>query len=554
MKTPKKIDLSPEEYDSLQERLQKRDLQESDYTLLIGVLQFLVWLQHSLQEAKISISRLSQLFGFKKRKRKRRSSPIEYAQSSTEEEKFSELSSEEQARESSSEEASPEEPKKKAGHGRIPYSAYTGAPTIQVPLPDLQSGTPCPLGCGGFLYLIAAGHLIRVTGSPIAAATHYELEKLRCNLCGKYFTAPLPLGVHPDEKYDEPAKAALVLQKYFMGSPFHRISTFQSLIGMPIAESTIWELCEELGEVVYPVFRSLMIQGAQGKVLHNDDTSVKILSLLKENQQDPPPERKGMYTSGILAKIRTSDGIVRKVVLFISGRKHAGENLDWVLKHRSKELPPAIQMADALSSNNTKETETIRSSCLTHGFRNFEDIFDYWPDECHFVMKKISQVYEFEDHTKKNDLSDQQRLEYHQNHSKEIMKELLDWLEEQKEDLSFDPGSSLGKAIQYLLNHWDKLTQFLKIPGAPIDNNELERCFKVPKRNQKNAYFYKTEHGALIGDLHMSVIYTCWINEINPFDYLIQLQLYRSEVFKTPELFLPWNYQQTMDLLESKSA
>ena len=559
MKTPKKVDLSEEDYEKLQERLKKRELQDSDYELISGALQFIMWLQFSLKEAKISIGRLSKLFGFTTKRRKRRGSPKDYQQSVSPGDDESEPGPSSEEEEPSGDEESRQSLPKKKGHGRKPHTAYTGAPTIEVSHRDLKVGDPCPLDCGGWLYAVAPGILIRVTGSPIAAATRYQLEKLRCSLCGEYFTASLPAGVNPDERYDAEAKAAVVIQKYFMGSPFHRMSAFQSLVGMPLPEATAWQLCEESGDVGYPIYRELIVQGAQGGVLHNDDTTIKILSLMKENQQDPPPERKSMYTSGILSKTRLPEGTERKIVIFISGRDHAGSNLDFGgppqrLKHRAKDLGKAIQMSDALSSSQTKESETLACSCMAHAFRKFEDVIDYWPQDCHFVMKRISQVYQFDEKAEELELSPQQRLEFHQRHSQPLMEELKAWLDDQKEAPLFDPGSSLGKAIQYMLNHWEKLIGFLEIPSAPLDNNELERGLKVPKRNQKNAYFYKTEHGALIGDIHMSIIYTCWLNEVNPFDYMVQLHHYRSEVLKAPQRFLPWNYQETLALLEQQSA
>ena len=66
------------------------------------------------------------------------------------------------------------------------------------------------------------------------------------------------------------------------------------------------------------------------------------------------------------------------------------------------------------------------------------------------------------------------------------------------------PNSGLGKAINYLLKHWKKLTLFLKHPGVPIDNNIVERALKKAILNRKNALFYKTLNGARVGDLFMS--------------------------------------------------
>jgi transposase len=94
-----------------------------------------------------------------------------------------------------------------------------------------------------------------------------------------------------------------------------------------------------------------------------------------------------------------------------------------------------------------------------------------------------------------------------------------------------------------MLKHWDRLTLFLRQPGAPLDNNVCERALKKAILHRKNALFYKTRNGARVGDLFMSLIYTCQLNQANPFDYLTRLQRQADSVAAHPELWLPWNYR-----------
>ena len=57
-----------------------------------------------------------------------------------------------------------------------------------------------------------------------------------------------------------------------------------------------------------------------------------------------------------------------------------------------------------------------------------------------------------------------------------------------------------------MLNHWEKLTRFLHVPGAPLDNSIRERALKKAILHRKNALFYKTQRGARVGDMYMSLI------------------------------------------------
>ncbi len=477
-----------------------------------------------LRETKISVHRLSHLFGLSTEKRSNRSS-------STKKEKLAPLDSD-------NPEEEPTEPTRIKGHGRNSHQVYKGADIITVEHSTLKIGNPCPLNCGGRLYEIDSGVVIRVVGSPIAKATRYQQQKLRCALCGERLTASLPQGICPEDRYDETVKAVIALQKYFMGSPFHRMEAFQSMIGMPLPDSVQWELVEQLADGVYPIYKALIRLAAQGKLLHNDDTYVRILSLMKENQEESERKRTGIYTSGIISLVENL-----QIVLFFSGRQHAGENLDDVLAHRAKGLEKALQMSDALSASKTKNEETIQCNCLAHARRKFVEIEEVWPQECGYVLDLIGEVYKNNAQTKDRAMSDEERLAFHKAHSLEPMKELKTWLDQQIDDHLVEPNSSLGKAIQYCRNHWEKLTRFLSEPGAPLDNNHTERALKIPIRNRKNALFYKTQHGALIGDILMSVIYTCWLNDVNPLDYLIEAQYHRSLILQNPESFLPWNYQ-----------
>jgi hypothetical protein len=117
-----------------------------------------------------------------------------------------------------------------------------------------------------------------------------------------------------------------------------------------------------------------------------------------------------------------------------------------------------------------------------------------------------------------------------------------------------EPNSGLGKAMSYLLNHWTKLTLFLSQPGAPIDNNIVERALKKAILNRRNAFFYKTLNGAHTGDLFMSLIHTCELNGANPFDYLTELLRHAEELKQRPSEWMPWNFRETLMRLTTPTA
>ena len=201
-------------------------------------------------------------------------------------------------------------------------------------------------------------------------------------------------------------------------------------------------------------------------------------------------------------------------------------------------------MADGLSRNVPGEFKTLLANCLAHGRRKFVDVYDDFPAECHYVLDQLAQVYKNEADTQ--GLSDADRLIYHQQHSGPIMAELKDWMQQQLDDHLIEPNSNLGDVLRYMLKHWEPLTLFLRQGGAPLDNNLCERALKKAILHRKNAYFYKTANGARVGDMFMSLIHTCELNAINPFNYLTELQKHAAAVAQCPANWLPWNYQQAL--------
>jgi transposase len=437
------------------------------------------------------------------------------------------------------------------GHGRNGANVYTGAEKVAVKHESLQAGDACP-SCGkGTLYETGRpGVLVRLVGQAPIQARVYELQKLRCNLCGEVFTAAAPQGVG-SQKYDATSGSMIALLKYGSGMPFNRSEGLQGSLGVPLPASTQWEIVWAKAEKIAPAYEELICQAAQGEVVYNDDTTVKILEFMgsrakelafaNDSAKQESSDRRGLFTSGVVS---TRDG--RRIALFFSGRKHAGENLKDVLVRRAETLDAPIQMCDALSRNLPGELQTILAHCLAHGRRRFVEVADRFPEECRYVLESLSAVYRNDTIARKRKLSPSARRHFHQAQSGPVMGELHSWLHRQLNDRLVEPNSSLGTALSYMLKHWERLTLFLRVPGAPLDNNICERALKRAILHRKNALFYKTSRGAHVGDLFMSLIHTCQLCEASPFDYLTELERHADDLSSNPDRWMPWNYRETL--------
>lgn len=397
--------------------------------------------------------------------------------------------------------------------------------------------------------------MIRLVGQPPVGGTCFQLERLRCALCGSVESAELPEEAG-QEKFDPSVIGTLGVLHYGFGMPFNRMQDIQQAAGVPLPASTQWELLKSAAQAgLQAVQEQLVKDAAQGHLVYNDDTSARILELQARLAKGEPvhsqdPTRTGIFTTSILSEAEDRPTIA----LFFTGPNHAGENLRDVLLQRQTDLPPPIQMCDALSRNLPKNLETVVSNCLSHGRRKLYELHEQFPDQVLHVLLLLRTVYRADALARLFRLSPERRLLLHQRRSQPVMAKLREWLQQQFDERHVEPNSNLGRAFNYLLNHWEQLTLFLRVAGAPLDNNICERALKLAIRLRNNSLFYSTQRGAEVGDLYMSLIHTCYHAKVDPFDYLTQLHRHRQLVCQSPADWLPWKYQATITSLPETSS
>ena len=551
MKDPQPIEIDDAEVEQLIHKAEQGALDAAEQQRLVALLKTLLWLQHTLLSTRISLSKLKRiLFGKKTEKRPRKpKEPDRGAEGSGNGSDGDGGSNAPPTGTPSSSgmapggQSSASNTPKTRGHGRRAAADYPGAEPVFCAPPAHHSGDRCEQCHRGRLYRSRPLVRLRFTGQPLALVTRFELEQLRCGTCGALSVAPMPPEIGR-ETYDVSLKVNLALAHYHLGLPFKRIESFQDMLGMPLPDATQWELVEQVADSAYPIYETLKQLGANQPLVYQDDTGARILSLIRENQAEPSPKRKGMYTTVLQFEGEYS------ICLYFTGRQHAGENLDDVLAYREPDLPPIQWMSDGLAANTPKQhqDQTIDINCIAHGRRKLVELEDYFPKESTQVIDAIAKIYEHEAECKKQRLTPAQRLAYHQQHSRTVMDDLKAWMEKQFEDRGVEPNSRLGGAFDYLLKRWKSLTRFLEIPGAPLDNNTAERALKMILRLRKNSLFYANPHGAYVGDVLTSLIETCRLAGTNPLDYLTALMENRPAVFRDPGAWLPWNYRDHRDV------
>jgi transposase len=490
---------NPEEIEALIKRLRQAEvepqaLDKQSIDRIERLLRFAMAVVNIVQRKNASIKRLRKMiFGSRTEKRQsgnqsaRRETEAEpkdgepIGEADCEEERVSEGRAD--GRESKAEAEVPKV--KRKGHGRKAADDYPGAEKVECRNVGLKAGDPCPEpGCRGHLYERDPGQFLQFSGQPVINATIYEREVLRCSACQDHRVAPLPEGV-VGKRFDETADVAIVMSKYGSATPSHRLAQLQESCGIPIAGSVMYERSREVVKAVEPVLSELEQLAADSEVIFADDTPVKILECIKEDKQKAKEAAKKEKKDEKKEKSRATQttGIVarrgeRQIAWYRSGRQHAGENVDELLKKRTTGLGPPIQMGDALEVNWSKEEETQESKCWVHARRNFIEIEDQFPNECQVVLDAIGEIYKVEAETA--GLDAEERLNIHQEKSGPVVSDLYEWIEEKFLQREVEPNSSLGQAMKYLENHRPELTKFLSVEKVPLDNNPAVRSV-LPK-------------------------------------------------------------------------
>jgi hypothetical protein len=536
-------------------------LSPEDHALLASLVAAFLLLSRLVREGRATLTRLRRLFGLRKSEKSRDvfpkkkeeganaggastppASPTPKAPGSSD----SSAGESKKPDDSAAPAAGAKNPRK--GHGRLGAGAYNVTPTA-VGHEDLKPGDPCPEDdCGGPLYDLNRPELIlRIFGQAPLFAKGWACQRLRCSRCQAVYTAK-----HPPEacgpRFAESAVAVIAALRFWFGTPHYRLERAQEALGTPVPDATQWEVLHARAVEIHPAYQHLLHLGAQAPLLHGDDTHMPVLQYmgkrrekLVEQDKLPRTDRTGLFTTGIVAIVPEGP-----LALFVTGRRHMGENVAALLERRAKELPPPLLMSDGLNHNAPKGHPVVECGCVVHGRRGIVDQAENLPAECQYVLDQIGEVYAVEDVCREENLSPQERLWMHQLVSAPVMKRLRAWMTQKLEEKRIEPNSGMGQAFNYMLERWDKMTVFLRIPGAPIDNNVAERVIKLAIVHRKNSLFFRNERGAVVGDIYQTLIHTAVLHDENPVDYLTALMANYQSVAAAPADWMPWNYRQTL--------
>jgi len=447
---------------------------------------------------------------------------------------------------------------KAKGHGRNGASAFVNAKHFVHALAAGLMGALCTACGAGRLTRYREKVVIRVVGQPNFAAELHHLEQVRCRVCGKVLRAEAPGGVLEGvgssyAVYDWSACAMLCVVHYFAANPFKRLESLHEGWGIPLPDANQWRVVDETDDLLRPLYRALELYGVRhATTLTIDDTGSTVVTLAREIREElAARERVGASTKDVRTGINATGVLLETpsgtVVLFFTGRHHAGEVLDGLLARRQPApgTPQLVKVTDAASKNfdHQHRDDVVEATCNAHAFLKFHDVKAQYPVEYAQAGEVYKAVFDNDDEAKRRRLTPEERMLFHRQRSLPLMQKLKAMCAQKLKSKLVEPTSALWEPLSFIINQWPRLTRFCEVPGVPLDSNLVEQKLIIPVRYLAASFNYQTETGAEVGDRMMSLIATARANRVEPVAYLTHCLRHHAELARNPADFLPWAYR-----------
>jgi len=446
---------------------------------------------------------------------------------------------------------------KAKGHGRNGANAYRQAQHFSHLLAPGVIGAQCEACRLANMSRYREKITIRIVGQPLFSAEGHHYEQGRCRNCGHIVRAEGPDDVNEGLgtdyiRYDWSACAMLMVMHYFGGAPFKRMESLHEGWGVPMPDANQWEVVSAGDDLLLPLYRALEQHAIQKATnFRIDDTGAMVIALKKQIAAEIAAlQSLGESTKGVRTGINAT-GLYWEtpngpVILFYTGRHHAGEIVDQLLRHRLISSPKLVKCTDGASKNFDHEhaDKLVESTCNAHALLKFRDIKDKHPIEYAEAGRVYKQVFDNDDEARTLGLTPVDRMLYHRVHSKPLMQQLKKMCEEKITSKLIEPSSRLWEPLTFVINQWDRLTRFCETPGVPLDTNLVEQALIMPVRYLAGSFNYHTEDGAVVGDHAMSLIATARANDVEPVAYLTECLRCHEDLAKRPEHYLPWVYRE----------
>lgn len=319
-------------------------------------------------------------------------------------------------------------------------------------------------------------------------------------------TTAAPANVLDKSFADVSFLVGMILDKFLYHLPLYRQHQRLDLNGIKVARSTLTNLAQRSIALLVPIYQAQLENVLRSRVLAMDETPIKA-----------GRKTKGKMNRAYFWPIYGEQDEVCFTFSLSRGMRHVLEQLG---EFKGTLVTDGYGAYEQFCQKNTSLTH---AQCWVHSRRYFEQAQEAEPEASAIALAYIGRLYEHEEYIKDQGLDGQKKLEYRSKNSLSVVESFFGWCYEQQQRIDLVKSNPLSKALAYVMKRQQELKVYLSDPDVPMDTNHLERALRVIPMGRRNWLFAWTELGAEHVGVIQSLLVTCKLHGVNPYDYLVDV-------------------------------
>jgi transposase len=387
----------------------------------------------------------------------------------------------------------------------VPFFDETRVPVETIPLPN-----PHVQGLAPDQYEVIAQkvtyRLAQRPGSYVMLKYVRDVIKLKDGQALR--CPPAPVGVLEGSRADVSFLTGLLVDKFAYHTPLYRQHQRLQDHGIRVTRPWLTQLTQQAIGLLEPVYDAQLASIRESRVIAMDETPIKA-----------GRSGHGKMKTGYFWPIYGE----RDEVCFPFFPSRGSEHVRTVLGVMPGANRVLLTDGYAAYEKYAKKLEITHAQCWVHCRRTFFEALQADPEAVEAALKQIAALYKIEDQIREQNLSGERKRQHRLTHSKPRVEAFFAWIDQQFERQGLLPSNPFTQALGYARERRLGLEVFLEDPDVAMDTNHLERALRVIPMGRRNWLFTWTELGAKHVGIVQSLLTTCRLYEISPYDYLVDV-------------------------------
>ena len=325
---------------------------------------------------------------------------------------------------------------------------------------------------------------------------------------GTLHCPPAPVGVIEGSRADVSFLVGLLLDKFAWHLPLYRQQQRLADSGIKVSRAWLTQLAAQAAALLVPIYEAQLASIRASRVKAMDETPIKA-------GRAGPGKMKACYFWPVYGELH------EVCFPFFNSRAHS--NVETVLGLEPAEHSVLLSDGYGAYEAYAKRTGITHAQCWTHCRREFIDAEAAEPAVASEALAHIGALYAVEARIRDQKLTGEAKRECRLTHARPIVEAFFVWVKETLDGQGLLPSNPMTQALAYAHKRRVSLEVFLADPDVPVDTNHLERALRPIPLGRKNWMFSWTELGAKHVGVVQSLIVTCRLHDVDPYDYFVDV-------------------------------